>query len=73
MHCIRFEVGYVGFPRGSDNEESGMREIWVQSLGWQDPLEESMALTPVFLPGEYSWTEVPGKLQSMGLQRFGHN
>ena len=28
------------------------QETWVQSLGWEDPLEESMATTPVFLPGE---------------------
>ena len=29
--------------------------------------------TPVFLPGEFSWTEEPGGLQSMGLQRIRHN
>ena len=29
-----------------------MRETWVQSLGWEDALEEGMATTPVFLPGE---------------------
>ena len=37
-------------------------------------LEEDTHPTPViFLPGESPWTEVPGKLQSMGLQRVGHN
>ena len=30
-----------------------MQETWVRSLGWEDPLEEEMATTPVFLPGEY--------------------
>ena len=33
---------------------------WVQSLGQKDPLEEGMATTPVFLPGEPPWTEEPG-------------
>ena len=44
-----------------------MAEIWVRSLGGEDPLEESMA-TPVFLPGESPRTEEPGGLQSVGLQ-----
>ena len=30
-----------------------MRETWVQSLGWEDPLEKGMAITPVFWPGEF--------------------
>ena len=42
-------------------------ETWVQSLGWEDPLEKGMA-TPVFLPGESPWTEEPGGQQSMGSQ-----
>ena len=51
-----------------------MRETCVQSLGWEDPLEEGMKPTPVFLPGQKSpWTEEPGGLQSMGSQRVGHN
>ena len=33
---------------------------WVQSLGWEDPLEEGMATTSVSLPGESPWTEEPG-------------
>ena len=37
----------------------------IQSLGWEDPLEEEMAKpTSVFLPGESQWTEEPGGLQS---------
>ena len=42
-----------------------MRETWVQSLGWEDPLEEGMGggqPTQVFLPGESPWTEEPGGL-----------
>ena len=50
-----------------------MWETWVKSLGWEDLLEEGMATTPVFLPGESSWTEEPGGLESMESQRVGHN
>ena len=47
-----------------------MRETRVQSLGWEDSLEEGMA---VFLPGESPWTEEPGWLQSMGSQGVRHD
>ena len=50
-----------------------IRETWVWSLGWEDPLEEGMATTPVFLPEESPWTEEPGGLQSTGSQRVGHD
>ena len=46
-----------------------MWETWVRSLGWEDPLEEGMAPTPVFLPGESPWTEEPDRLKCMRLQR----
>ena len=39
-----------------------MRETWIQSLGWEDPLEAGMATTPVFLPAESPGTEEPGGL-----------
>ena len=45
-----------------------MRETRVQSLGWEDPIEEGMAATPVFLPGEFPWIEEPGGLQSTESQ-----
>ena len=38
------------------------------NFGPEDPLDEGMQLTPVFLPGESPWKEEPGGLQSMGLQ-----
>ena len=41
-----------------------MRETWVRSLGWEDPLEEGMATHLVILPGEPPRTEKPGRLQS---------
>ena len=64
----------LGFSGDSDGKESpAMWETWVRSLGWEVPLEEGMATTPVFLPGESLGTEEPGELQSMGLQRAGHD
>ena len=45
-----------------------MRDIWVRSLGCKYPWRRSWQPTPVFLPGEYPWTEEPGGLQSMGSQ-----
>ena len=50
-----------------------IQETWVWSLGWEDPLEEDTAPSPVFLPGESLWTEEPGGLQSIVLQRVRHD
>ena len=44
----------------------------VQSLGWEDPLEEEMAAHSSVLAWEIPWTEQPGRLQSMGSQRVRH-
>ena len=45
-----------------------MQEMWVQSLGREDPLEEGMATHSSILSWEISWTEEPGGLQFMGLK-----
>ena len=50
-----------------------MREIWVQSLGWEDPLEKKMTTHSSTLAWKISWMEEPGRLQSMGLQRVGED
>ena len=50
-----------------------MRETWVRSLGWKDPLEKEIATHSSILAWEIPWTEEPGGLQSMGLQRVGHD
>ena len=44
-------------------------EMWVQSLGWEDPLEEEMATHSNILAWEIPWTEEPGRLWSTGSQR----
>ena len=46
-----------------------MQEIQVQSLGWEDPLKKEMVTHSSILAWEIPWTEKPGRLQSMGLQR----
>ena len=48
-------------------------ETWVRSLQWEDPLEEEMATHSSVLTWRIPWTEEPVRLQSMGLQRVGHN
>ena len=50
-----------------------MRETWVQFLGWEDPLEKEMATHSSTLAWKIPWTKKPGRLQSMGLQRVGHD
>ena len=47
--------------------------MWVGSLGWEDPLEEDMAIHSSILAWRMPWTEDPGDLQSIGLQRVGHD
>ena len=47
------------------------QETWVQSLGWEDPLEKEMATQSCTLTWRIPWTEEPGGLQSMGSQRTG--
>ena len=48
-------------------------EMWVPSLCWEDPLEEGMATHSSNLAWRIPWTEEPGGLQSIGLQRVGHD
>ena len=49
-----------------------IRETWVRSLGWEDPLEKRMATHSSTLGWRTAWAEEPGGLQSMGLQRVRH-
>ena len=46
-----------------------MQETWVRSLGWEEPLEEGMATHSGILAWRIPWTEEPGGLKSIGLQR----
>ena len=49
------------------------QETRVQSLGWEDPLEEDMTTYSSILAWEIPWTEEPGGLKSMGSQRVGYD
>ena len=51
---------------------STMRETRVRSLDWEDPLEKEMAIHSRTIAWKIPWTEEPGRLQSMGMQRVGH-
>ena len=50
-----------------------IQETQVRSLVWEDPLEEGMAAHSSILAWGIPWTKEPGGLQSMGLQRVGHD
>ena len=50
-----------------------MRDTWVCSLGWEDPLEMEMATHSSTLAWRILWTEEPGRLQSIGSQRVKHD
>ena len=50
-----------------------MQETWVQSLGQEDLLEKEMATHSSILAWKIPWTEEPGRIQSMGSQRVGHD
>ena len=50
-----------------------MRETWVRSLGREDPLEKEMATHSSILAWRIPWMEEPGRLQSTGSQRVGHD
>ena len=50
-----------------------IQETWVWSSGWKDPLEKGVAAHSSILAKRVPWTEEPGRLQSTGSQRLGHN
>ena len=52
---------------------STTRETRVQFLGWEDSLEKEVAIHSSILAWKILWTEEPGRLQSMGSQRAGHD
>ena len=75
LHSLPFEP--PGKPSASGTELACQcrrcTETWVWSLGWEDPLEEGIATLSSILTWRIPWTEEPGGLQSMGLQRVRHD
>ena len=61
----------LGFPSGSAVKNlPANADMWVPSLGQEDPLQEAMAIHSSILTWKFPWTEEPGGLQSMGLQKL---
>ena len=68
------QVCVCGFPRGpAVRNLPAMQETQVQSLGWENPLEEEMATHSSILAWRIPMDRGAGGLQSMGLQRVGHD
>ena len=73
-----FIINRWGFPGGSPGKEPAcQRRTWkrprVRSLGWEDSLEKELATHSSILAWKIPWPEEPGRPQSMGLWRVGHN
>ena len=66
--CLFILSGVISVKRLST-----MRETWVRALGWEDPLEKEMTIHSSTIGWKIPWTEEPGRLQSMGLQRVRHD
>ena len=67
------EVGWASLVAQIVKNLPPKQETPVQSLGQEDPLEKGMANHSSILAWRIPWTEEPGRLQSMGLQRDGHD
>ena len=66
--CVLFLDG--DFPGGSAVKNSlAMQETWVQSLGWEDPLEKEIATHSSILAWEIPWTEEPGGATVHGVTK----
>ena len=63
MHARQLVLGLPWWLTGKESPET-----WVQSLDWEDPLQEEMATHSSILAWEIPWTEETGGLQSMGSQ-----
>ena len=66
-------VGWTSLVAQTVKRLSTMQETSVRSLGWEDPLEKEMEIHSSITAWKIPWTEEPGRLQSMGSQRVGHN
>ena len=71
-------IAFMGFPKWLSGNITCLpvqetQDPWVWSLGREDPLEEEMATCSSILAWKILWTEEPGGLQSVGLQRVRHD
>ena len=68
-NCNSLQYSWASLVAQMVKNLPAMRETWVWSLGWEDPLEVGMVTHSSILAWRISWTEEPGRLQFMGLQR----
>ena len=68
---LKFKLGFPGCSVVKNL--SAVQETWVQCLGQEDPLEKGMATHSSILAGKMPWTEEPGRLSFMALQRVRHD
>ena len=78
MHLLKLYLLKVTIPRDSLVAQAvknlpSMQETWIQSLGWEDPLEKGMATHSSILAWGSPWTEEPAELYSMGSQSVRHD
>ena len=77
QHCPRvsypLQYSWTSLVAQLEKNLPAMWETWVQSLGWEDPLEKGMATHSSILAWRILWTEEPGEVQSMGSQRVRHD
>ena len=73
MGLQRGGYGWTSLVAQTIKHLSTMWETWVRSLGREDPLEKEMAIHSRTIAWKIPWTEEPGRLQSMGSQRVGHD
>ena len=73
--CLRMSPAFVWTSLVAEIVKNllAVQDIQVQSLGWEDPLEDGMATHSGILPWKISWTKEPCRLQSMGSQKVRHN
>ena len=67
------QYSWVSLVAQAVKNSPAVQETWVQSLGWEEPLEKGTATHSSILAWRSPWTEEPGRLQSRGSQRVRHD
>ena len=73
MYIIPVDIPRTSLVAQTVKHLPAMQKTWVQSLGWEDPLEKDMVTHSSTLAWESALMADPGRLQSMGSQRVGHD
>ena len=68
-----FQSSWASLGAQTVKNPLAMQETWVQSLGWEDPLEKRKATHSSTMAWRIPWTEEPDRVQYMGSQKVGHD